>query len=188
MKLSYWFPTVLGETHMPNAYKEYQKVLPKINKIKNNTEKCFYYYQVHKDKNFKKINDFVFKQVTEFSKKHSFGKITIHDSWFNDYKKHDANTPHVHLGSVFTAVYFLVGSLEDTALIIHSPNPPDMMNPRKTSPIDPQKNMNDLTAEDIIIKPSTGYLCIFRSSLLHQVPIKLNDLPRISLAYTFNVG
>lgn len=188
MKLTYWFPTVLGESYMPNAYNEYKKLLPKIEKIKNKTEKCFYYYQIHKDKNFKKINNFVFKEVNEFSKQHNFGKIKFHDSWFNDYKKYDANTPHVHDGSVFTAVYFLVGHIDDTALVIHKPSPPDMMNPRKTTPIDPQKNINHLTAEDIVIKPSTGYLCIFRSFLLHEVPVKRNEHNRISLAYTFNVS
>ena len=188
MKLTTWFPTALGESHMPDADKVYHKTIPHINKIiETNGNKCFNYYQVHKDKKLNTINNWVIKEVQKFSDAHVFGKIKIEDSWFNNYKKLDSNAPHAHIGSVFTAVYFLIGHLEDTSLIIHNPNPSDMMNPRKTTPKDPQRNMSNLTFEDIVIKPSTGYLCIFRSFLWHQVPTKDNDLPRLSIAYTFNV-
>jgi uncharacterized protein (TIGR02466 family) len=188
MKVTHWFPTVLGEAQMENAEELSKKLIPVINKIKGkDKKKNFYYYQIHKDKKFKKINDFVFKHVSDFSKMHSYGQIKYHDSWFNDYQINSVNSPHSHDGSVFTAVYFLVGHIEDASLIIHSPKPADMMNPRKSTPNDPHKNMNDLNSEHIIIKPNTGYLCIFRSYLWHEVPLKTNNLPRVSIAYTFNV-
>ena len=188
MKITHWFPTALGEANMPTAYKEYEKLLPHIQKIKKGTDNCFYYYQIHKDKKFNTLNKWIFEKVQEFSNVHRFGKIKYEDSWFNDYKMFHANTPHVHNGSVFTAVYYLTGSMEDkSSMVIHSPVPSDMMNPRRMTPADPQRNLTDLTAEDIVITPSTGYLCIFRSYLWHEVPVKRNKLPRISLAYTFNV-
>jgi|TARA_R100001143_G_scaffold25639_1_gene25908 uncharacterized protein (TIGR02466 family) len=185
MKISYWFPTVLGEAHIPNAEKEHQRLLPHIHKIKGKKDECFNYYQVHKDKKFNNINKFVLTQVNEFSKQHRFGPMKVKDSWFNDYKKYNVNTSHAHPGSVFTAVYYLVGYIEDTSLVIHSPIPPDMMNPSDTTSNDPLKNINTLTSDDIIIKPSTGYVCIFRSFLSHEVPLKITDHRRISLSYTF---
>jgi len=187
MRVSHWFPTVLGEAYLPNAEKVSKKLTPVIKKIVNNRDDTFYYYQIHRDKRFKVINDFVFKNVSDFSKMHSFGDITYHDSWFNDYKINTVNSPHHHDGSVFTAVYYLVGDINDASLVIHRPLPPDMMNPRKSTPDNPHNNMNKLTAEDIVIKPSPGYLCIFRSFLQHEVPLKTTNTPRISIAYTFNV-
>ena len=185
LKIGHWFPTALGEAYHPNPEKEYKRLLPHIDKIKGEKDECFNYYQLHKDKKFNNINKFVIAHVNEFSKKYNFGPMKVADSWFNDYMKYNVNSPHAHLGSIFTAVYYLVGYIEDIALVIHSPTPPDMMNPSELTAKYPVQNINPLTVEDIIIKPSTGYLCIFRSFLSHEVPLKITDHRRISLSYTF---
>jgi uncharacterized protein (TIGR02466 family) len=187
MNLTYWFPTVLGESNMPNAQEEYIKLKPHIEKIVSKSKKCFNYYPIHKDKKFKRINEFVLKEVTEYAKAHSFDEPKIQESWFNNYGPGDLNDPHTHAGSHLTAVFYLVGQLDDTALLIYSPVPTDMSNPSKKTVINPHNKSNPFTSETCIIKPSTGFLCIFRSFLIHQVPTKMSDAPRISLTYTFNV-
>ena len=48
MNLTYWFPTVLGESTMPNADKEYKKLKPHIEKIVKKSGKCFNYYPIHR--------------------------------------------------------------------------------------------------------------------------------------------
>ncbi len=187
MNLTYWFPTVLGESTMPNADQEYKKLKPHIEKIVKKSGKCFNYYPIHKDKKFKNINDFVLKETTEYAKAHSFDAPTIQESWFNNYKPGDTNDPHTHAGSHLTAVFYLVGEKDDSALLIYSPVPTDMSNPSKKTVTDPHNRSNPLTSETCIIKPSNGFLCIFRSFITHQVPLKVNKSPRISLTYTFNV-
>ena len=66
MNLTYWFPTVLGESTMPNADQEYKKLKPHIEKIVKKSGKCFNYYAIHKDKKFKNIIHLFMLKVTKY--------------------------------------------------------------------------------------------------------------------------
>jgi uncharacterized protein (TIGR02466 family) len=187
LKTDLFFPTILGHSFYPLADLENKTLESHINKLIKGSNKCFYYHALHKDKKFNNLTKWILDKATEFADLHKFAKPYVEESWFNYYRKHDSNSPHYHRGSVLSAVYFLEGTPEDSPLIIRSPLPPDMMNPRKITADNPTKDLSPYTIDEIVIKPKTGYLYIFRSYLQHEVSVKLNDSRRIALSYTFNI-
>lgn len=187
MNLNIWFPTVVGTSYFPGAGAYADRMTSHLEKIEDTSNQTFFPHKIHQDENFRLLNDWVKQEINKYCEAHTFKNLKVMNSWFNDYKKGDAQHSHFHPGSMITAVYFLKGSPDDVPLVIKSPLPADMMNPRDVDPSRPDQNYNDLTAENLIIKPEQGLLVIFRSFIEHEVGLKITKEPRITITYLYSL-
>tara|TARA_R110000803_G_scaffold50259_1_gene104365 strand:- start:463 stop:1071 length:609 start_codon:yes stop_codon:yes gene_type:complete len=174
-------------------YKKTQKNLIKhCNKIKSKNKTGGKYWEaklyntfsthpVHSDEKFKDINNFIFSEVTDFSKKigHGHFGVACAESWFNIYDKYDYQENHDHVGYDISAVYFLQGSDKTGTLNFKNPAPS-----KRSNLFNPE---NQYTFSTMCIKPQPGLLVIFNSNLMHSVSQNLSNEKRISLAYNFKL-
>tara|TARA_R100000742_G_scaffold4190_1_gene1309 strand:- start:1201 stop:1785 length:585 start_codon:yes stop_codon:yes gene_type:complete len=138
-------------------------------------------YPIHSDEKFNDINNFIFSEVTDFSKKIGHGHLGVacSESWLNVYDKYDYQENHDHMGSNISAVYILQGSDKTGTINFKNPAPS-----KETYLFNPE---NEYTFSTMCIKPQPGLLVIFDSNLIHSVSQNLSNEKRISLAYNFKL-
>ncbi len=192
MQIRNMFSIPLGIT-VNEQHKKIQKDLVKYcTKLKSKKKKggelweaqlynTFGYYSVHSDNKFKDVNNFVFSNVLEFSKKIGYEHLGVQckESWFNVYNKYDYQEAHDHIGSNISAIYILQGSDKTGTTNFKNPAPSKevhLFNPK-----------NEYTFSNMCIKPQPGLLLMFDSNLVHSVSQNLTNEKRISLAYNFIV-
>jgi uncharacterized protein (TIGR02466 family) len=186
LKLEHYFPTTIGTVDCPfiEEIKEpYKKI---ISKFKYETS-GFCHERVHQNKNFRKLNTWILKQVHTYARKHLYADYyECRESWLLDYPKGGGQSFHKHPGFLFSAVFFLEGYENDTALNFENPVQ-DMMNPLNTTAHHDGKAVhNELTYTVISYPPKTGRLIIWRSYLSHGCYNKLTDDKRIVFTYNFD--
>jgi len=192
MNIQKLFPTPIAFSKNSNHNKIKNKLIKTCNILKNkintggkNWASKVYNtcqsYDIHTDKNFIKINNFVFTEVDKFAYSLNFtgNKILCSNSWFNFYSKYDYQEYHDHDGADISVVYFLKGSKNTGDLMFKSPEPPGIF-----SVYDPK---NELTFKTARVKPEPGLLVLFKSNLIHGVDQNKTNETRISLAYNFKV-
>jgi uncharacterized protein (TIGR02466 family) len=134
-------------------------------------------YNIHEDKDFKKLIDIIEEKTFEFTKAHGsdfFYKTK--ESWLNLYKKSDFQDWHTHLNSTFSAVYFLKSNKNCAKIYFENPKEPDML------PIWNIKNFNELNFSTYYFEPIENSLIIFRSYMRHMVEKQTVDFERMSVA------
>jgi|TARA_R110001606_G_scaffold366176_1_gene521212 uncharacterized protein (TIGR02466 family) len=131
-------------------------------------------------KEFKVLNDWIFKEVAEYIKELGYtGDIIANSSWFNIYHKHDYQEYHNHDGSDFSAVYFLESEEDSANVIFRSNEPPGI---KKVFIKD-----NPYTWQRFFVPPTPGRLIVFKSNIQHCVEQHKKENRRISLAYNFKI-
>jgi uncharacterized protein (TIGR02466 family) len=188
--IEYWWPTEIGYYDNPehNSLKLIDYCYQIKDKIKSggqnwvsketyntSSEK----YAPHKDKKFKKLNDWIMKQVKNYIKDSNLNyKVNNKetDSWFNVYNTGDYQEVHQHYGYVLSAVYFLKSNPNFSPLIF-TPRFIDQLNIKKIEGNYDNGNVN----YDAI----PGRLVVFRSYLPHCVGKHMDKDDRITLAYNF---
>lgn len=182
------FPTVIGIADCPfideikDSYKEILKTIPSDNASE------LKYYQIHKDKRFNKLTDWITEQVKQYVVAHNFpGQYEPYESWCIDYKKGSYNPAHVHTGSTISVSFYLEGYTTDIPISFRGPYFKDMANPFQISPKENGEShyFNEFTSPSHWYYPLTGRLLIFRSFLEHEVDKKINDDTRIVLSMNF---
>ena len=109
-------------------------------------------------------------------KSNFFQKIT--EAWVNIDHNINITSPHCHPGRVFSAVYYCQADETSSDLIFTNPNKSLCHNFHPTL----VNNFNDFTSHNYRIKPKTGMLLIFPSSLEHYVIPTFSEKERISIA------
>jgi hypothetical protein len=131
---NFW-PTQIGFYDNPNHKKIEKKLINECLKIKKNTttggkkwlsEKTYNtsdgVYDIVTKKNFKEINDFVFKCVENYVKEVGLNiNINHKDGWFNIYEKGNFQESHTHYTYIISAVYFLKSDVNSSKLFFFSP-------------------------------------------------------------------
>ena len=187
LKIKQYFPTNIGDVDcdfMNDIQKNYTNI---INKLKFD-EKGLNYFAVHKDKRFKKLNDWIKSNVDIYVKAHKYqGNFTAKESWVINYKKNNYQPWHLHPGWTISTIFYLKADENDVVTMFKNPHV-DMLNPLNRTPEteDNEDCFNDLTYSTTTYKPKTGRLLIFRSFLEHMVPVKTNNKTRIIFSYNFN--
>jgi len=187
MKFDTWFPTVIGSAHCPfinNIQSKYKKIIKTFAGNKNG----FINYPVHRNKKFKKLNDWVIEEVNKFSQEHNFAfKYEVKESWVWNYEKGAYQAFHVHSGHTISTIFFLEGYKEDIPIIFKNPIE-DMKNPLGTQPHTSfNSNLyNSFTYKTCSYPPQSGMLLVWRSYLEHRVEPKQNTKKRIVFVYNFD--
>ena len=151
------------------------------NWISNKTYNTLQTYDLLKDKEFKKLHDWVFKQVGDYATKLKYqNNFSCSQAWFNIYNKNDYQEYHNHSLNALSAVYFLKSDSESSAKIHFRFKD----NPGINEPVI-HDNFN-LTAYTSWYKPIPGRLLIFKADLLHCVERSEEKDFRISIAYNFD--
>ena len=186
--IEYWWPIEVGYYDNPNHNKlnlnDYcYKIQSKtesggqgwISKETYNTSDGK--FVPHKDKKFKKLNDWIMKQIDTYIEetKIVFKPKRI-ESWFNIYKKGDFQEMHLHHNSILSAVYFLKPNDKSSPLTFRPPFE-DQRNVSKTEGI----STNTTIRYDAV----PGRLVVFRSYVPHCVGKLEDDEDRITLAYNY---
>tara|TARA_E500000178_G_C16622765_1_gene574111 strand:+ start:44 stop:613 length:570 start_codon:yes stop_codon:yes gene_type:complete len=187
--IEYWWPTEIGYYDNPEHDNDLINYCYDIrkktksggenwisNQIYNTSNKKF---QPHNDKNFKKLNSWILKQIDNYIFQTKLKFKVNHkqtDSWFNVYNKGDYQEIHQHFNYVLSAVYFLKSNLDHSPLIFR-PNHVDHFDIGKTEGVS--------TNSDVLYKAVPGRLIIFRSYLPHCVGKHTDKDDRITLAYNY---
>jgi uncharacterized protein (TIGR02466 family) len=193
MILEHWAPKIIGYVDNPNHKKIDIKLIKvcnnlqkKIKKggdhwISNKTYNTLDNYNIHKDKNFKTLYDWIFQCVIEYANKLKYKPdFKCVGSWFNVYKKNDYQEFHTHSMSSLSAVYFLKSDPEKSSKIYFRVREDDTLS-------DPVITYLDSINYPLVwYKAVPGRLLIFKSSLPHSVAMSNEDDTRISLAFNFN--
>lgn len=193
MKVDYWFPTIVGwadcEFHNEiedDLIKHCESLQKKIksggqNWISKHTYNTSNVYDIFKDEKFKRLNDWVCKEVINFKNECRYkGDLLKAGAWFNIYKKHDYQEWHTHMDHSLSAIYFLKSDKEKSAnVFFKSPIAIDYMKPDTDNDFLP-------TVETCQYFPIKGRLLIFRSNIEHCVAQQRDKNTRITLAYNFN--
>jgi uncharacterized protein (TIGR02466 family) len=191
LKIESWNPTFIGYVDNPEHSKIEKKLVEHCLKLKNkiksggdnwiskstyNTDDT---YNIINDKKFKSLNDWIVKNVKEYSLKLKYkNNFLCKEAWFNVYKKYDYQEFHNHPSFTLSAVYFLKSSEKDARIFFNLDPFSDANKPE----IDPDFF---ITSSMIHYDPVPGRLLIFRSNLLHCVERQESNDLRISLAYNF---
>tara|TARA_R100001530_G_scaffold42788_1_gene32582 strand:+ start:4109 stop:4681 length:573 start_codon:yes stop_codon:yes gene_type:complete len=187
MIFDHLFPTTIAYSDYP-----FLKELPSYRKIVstyNYEASGFCRERIHQNKKFKKLNDWILKEVHAYAKRHLYrDKYECKESWVLDYPVGGGQSFHRHPGFLFSAVFFLEGYEKDTPLNFENPIV-DMMNPLGTTAHDDgpenRREYNELTFTVMSYKPLTGRLIIWRSYLSHGCYNKTEPCKRIVLTYNF---
>ena len=187
MKFNSWFPTVIGTSHYPfinDIQSKYKKI------IKNYTpnENGFIDHPIHRNKKFKKLNDWITEEVNKFSQEHRFVfKYEMKESWLWDYKVGAYQDFHAHPGHTISTVFFLEGYKEDIPIIFKNPIE-DMKNALDLHPHDSydSKKYNNFTYKTCSYPPQSGMLLVWRSYIEHKVAPKRSTKKRIVFVYNFD--
>ena len=191
--LDIWSANIIGFVDNTEHKKIENKLIKKCIKIKkeinsggknwisNKTYNTLQTYNLLEDIEFNQLNDWVFKQVSEYAMKLKYrNNFNCSEAWFNIYHKNDYQEFHSHSLSSLSAVYFLKSNPESSAkLHFRFKNDPGVNEPVISD------NFN-LTAHTAWYKPIPGRLLIFKSDLLHCVERSEEKDIRISIAYNFN--
>lgn len=126
------------------------------------------------------VIDAVGKAFSEIFSLYSFeeGDIKISNSWININPKQSYNLQHNHVGSLFSAVYYVQAEEEMGDIVFINPCPTlshhlSFFNLKKKTPIN---------SETWKMTPQTGQLIVFPSWMEHYVMPNMNDKDRISIA------
>jgi hypothetical protein len=197
-----WFPTIIGRNICPffdkikNPYIKYlnnKKLLNsnlETNSIYDGINIGFKYYQIHKDKKFKKLCNWITDCVNEYAKKHLFYyEYEPKESWLVDYKDHSNQPWHSHKGHTISTVFYLSSNKEDSKILFRSPIYNDIKNPQNIKVEDGYKSnpYNEFTYPTCFYKPIEGMLLIFRSFVEHSTEQKiLKDNKRIVFSINYD--
>jgi len=189
--IEHWWPTEIGFYDNPNHNKlnlvDYcYKVKSKTKSggqswISNDTYNTSNNkFHLHKDKKFKKLNDWVLDCVHDYindTKLRLNLRLNDTESWFNIYKEGDYQEVHHHHAFVISAVYFLKSNPKYSPLIFR-PTFLDQLAVGRTE----GGHCNNCNVE---YKAIPGRLVVFRSFLPHCVGKHKDSEERITLAYNF---
>ena len=150
------------------------------NWISNKTFNSLQTYNLLQDNEFKKLHEWVFQQVREYSMKLKYqNNFTCSQAWFNIYNKNDYQEYHNHSLNALSAVYFLKSNTKSSKIHFRFKDNPGINEPEI------HNNFN-LTAYTAWYKPIPGRLLIFKADLLHCVERSEEKDNRISIAYNFD--
>ena len=185
--LQTWFPTAIGVADCPfhkDIKEEYKKHLDKF----NYDNRGFSNTTIHKDKNFKKFNDWITKQVNEYCKLHKYpDQYKANGSWVIDYKQGVGQPWHPHIGCTVSTVYYFESDVNDKGTLFRSPYHNDTANPLNLKPLVSNTiEFNELTFPSCTYPPLEGRLLIFRSYVEHMVISKESKNKRIIFSYNFD--
>jgi|TARA_R100000455_G_C6204998_1_gene74462 uncharacterized protein (TIGR02466 family) len=189
--IEHWWPTEIGfydyQNHDKLSLVDYcYKIKSKTKSggeswISNDTYNTSNHrFHLHKDKKFKKLNDWIIKCVRDYivnAKLDLKIKLNETESWFNIYKKGDYQEVHQHHGFAISAVYFLKSNPNCSPLIF-IPTFFDQLAIERTE----GGHCNNCPVE---YKAIPGRLIVFRSFLPHCVSKHKDNEERITLAYNF---
>lgn len=184
--LDSWFPTVIGIVDCPFFNLNKKKYLNYILKIKKN--EGFNNYQIHLDKNFKELNDWITKEVNNYATQHNFFyEYEPKESWFIDYKKYESNEWHCHIGYTISTVFIIEGKPGEVYTRFKN-SITDQKNPQNHMVKDNYKNnfYNQYTFPSCQYDTIPGRLLIFRSYVIHSSDQLLSDNKRIILSHNFD--
>ena len=130
LSLDIWSANIIGFADN-TEHKNYQnKLIKKCQKIKKQTKsggnnwisnKTFNTLQTYNllgDNEFKKLNNWVFKQVGDYTIKLKYqNNFNCSQAWFNIYNKNDYQEYHDHSTNALSAVYFLKSNPESSSKI-----------------------------------------------------------------------
>lgn len=192
MKIVGLFPIPVGFSENPNhkliknkLIKECKSLKKKIKKGGNNWDATVYNTcetnNLHDNKNFDDLNDWIFNEVKVFADKLGYTnkKMFCELSWFNYYNKYDYQEAHDHEGNEISAVYFLSTPKNCGRLRLISSEPKGIKHVFVKD--------NAFTWKQYKVEPKEGLLVMFRSNLMHGVEQNKSNKPRISLAYNFTI-
>ena len=181
------FPTTIGYADYPfvEDLKSYKKIISSY----KYGETGFCRERIHTNKKFKKLNDWILKEVHLYAKRHLYKDgYECKESWLLDYPVGGGQSFHRRAGFLFSALFFLEGDPNDTPLNFQSPII-DMMNPLgKTAHDDgggDERDYNELTHSIVSYRPLTGRVIIWRSYLAHGCYNKVEPCKRIVFSYNF---
>ena len=180
-----WFPMIIGRSECPFITEIQAPYKELIKKFKTSEKTGWSYHAVHEDERFKKLNNWVNKEVNVFAKAHKFpDEYEAKQSWLINYKKGETQPSHSHPGYTISTIFFLEGYEDDAPLIFRNPQI-DMKNPLHTTPSvsNDHRYYNDLTYISCSYRPRSGAFLLWRSYGEHSVPIKLNNKKRIVFVY-----
>lgn len=136
-------------------------------------------YDILKDSTFSEVNTWVEKQVKLYCTELSIDNSSLQSSgaWFNLYKKHDFQEPHVHPNSSISAIYVLTCPKNGARIFFNSPVN-NMYYVKKT--VEKQE-----MADQIICSSVPGSLLIFPSYLNHAVELHDSNELRVTFSYNY---
>lgn len=148
--------------------------------LAQNLKNTFNTYNIYKDKNFEKINDFITSAVYNYIRQIGHKKLDLKktEAWYNIYDKKSFQEWHNHNFALASCIYYLQSDENSSRTLFKNPLPDNPNRP------DLDKN-NMYTWEHYYVNPLEGDLVIFPSSLEHCVQMHMSDTKRISLAYNF---
>jgi|TARA_R100001460_G_scaffold35576_6_gene68424 uncharacterized protein (TIGR02466 family) len=135
-------------------------------------------YSIFKDSNFELLNDWVFKNVLDYSKTVGYDEAPISkEAWFNIYSEHDYQETHDHIGHDVSAIYYLKvpENSGKTFFVSHEAKGLKEVFIKE----------NPYTWNKFYLDPKPGQLIIFKSNLPHGVIQNKSKDYKISLAYNF---
>jgi uncharacterized protein (TIGR02466 family) len=192
MIIESWFPTLIGFVDNANHNKIENKLTnlcKKIKKEKTSGGKNWVSVDTYNTqgtcnliniKEFKKLNDWIFEQVKNYSNRLGYkNNFICDDAWFNIYNKNDFQEYHIHPKHSLSAIYFLTSPKEGAArTFFESPISEEFQDPLSDDP---------LVSKRVNYYPKAGRLIIFRSNVRHCVERHKSNKLRISLAYNFKI-
>lgn len=192
MEIQNIFPVSIGVCKNSNhdkienvLIKECEKIKNKIKKTGNDWDSDIYNtldtFDLNKNKKFKILNNWIFKNVTEYAQTIGYvnHKIKCQESWFNYSVKNDFQEKHEHYPFDISAVYYLTSPKNSGDIRFYTHEPRGV-----------KENFiaeNIYTWRSYILEPNPGLLLIFKSNLVHGVAKNKTDKPRISFAYNFKI-
>lgn len=187
MQIELIFPTAIGFADYPYL-KDLEIYKKEIANYKYESS-GFCRERIHKNKKFKKLNDWILNEVHKYAEAHLYkDRYECKESWLLDYPVGGGQSFHIHPGFIFSAVFFIEGHKEDTSLNFDNPVM-DMMNPSGHTAHDDgnvdKREFNQLTFRTISYQPITGRLLVWRSYLSHGCYNKVLNCKRIVFTYNF---
>jgi uncharacterized protein (TIGR02466 family) len=188
LQIQTWFPTAIGVVDCPfhkDIKEEYKKHLDKF----DYDPRGLSYTAIHKDRNFKKFNDWITQQVNKYCKAHNYPhQYKANASWVIDYTQGAGQPWHTHIGCAVSTVYYFQSDANDKGTQFRSPYHNDTANPLDLKPeiLTNKIEFNELTFPSCTYPPLEGRLLIFRSYVEHMMDSKETKNKRIILSYNFD--
>ena len=183
MIIEKWFPTTIAydyfqsDVHYTNRLRtkcfELEKQIQKGGEFwQSDVYNTVNTYDLHKDKDFEKLNKWVDDKVKDYLNEINFlfEDVNKEQAWFNIYRRGDYQETHHHALCVVSAIFILKAGDENTFVSFENPHT-DMIYAD--------------TATNVNYKSEDNKLIIFRSHLKHNVSMHNSDEPRISIAYNY---
>ena len=190
MNIDLWFPSAISRSQCPFIH-EIQEPYKKIIADYKYNNSGFCGERIHENDKFKRLNDWVQKEVEEYTETHKYkGQYFCNESWLLDYPVGGAQFFHAHPGFVISGVFFLEGHENDTAIRFKNPVV-DMKNPLGKTAHNELINdtvFNELTYTEIAYPPKSGQLLLWRSYLQHGCHTKILKCKRIVFSYNFDAS